>query len=82
MERNWRTWVVNITFAVTVLCWILDKAIGINANVVAMIPVGVFCATGIITKKTCRTSTGACSGWWPEDLLWARGCRIPAWPSI
>ena len=24
---------------------------GINANVVAMIPVGVFCATGIITKK-------------------------------
>lgn len=51
MERNWRTWVVNITFAVTVLCWILDKAIGINANVVAMIPVGVFCATGIITKK-------------------------------
>jgi sodium-dependent dicarboxylate transporter 2/3/5 len=28
----------------------LDKVTGINSNVVAMIPVGVFCATGVIGK--------------------------------
>ena len=28
-----------------------DKVTGLNANVVAMIPVGIFCATGIITRN-------------------------------
>ena len=40
-----------MTFAVTILLWVLDRYTGINANVVAMIPVGVFCATGVITKE-------------------------------
>ncbi len=51
IKHDWRSVVVSITFVVTLLCWVLDKQIGINANVVAMIPVGVFCATGIITSK-------------------------------
>ena len=50
-RRDWRSVVVYITFAVTVLMWISDKLTGVNANVVAMIPVGVFCITGIITKR-------------------------------
>lgn len=46
-----RTYIVWGTFAVTILLWMFDKLTGVNSNVVAMIPVGVFCATGIITKE-------------------------------
>ena len=49
-----KTYIVWVTFAVTILLWVLDKVTGINANVVAMIPVGVFCATGVITKEALR----------------------------
>ncbi|MCI7634958.1 MAG: SLC13 family permease [Candidatus Cryptobacteroides sp.] len=49
-----KTYIVWVTFAVTILLWVLDKVTGINANVVAMIPVGVFCATGVITKEDLR----------------------------
>ena len=49
-----KTYIVWATFAVTILLWVLDKVTGINANVVAMIPVGVFCATGVITKEDLR----------------------------
>lgn len=45
-----KTYIVWVTFAVTILLWVLDQVTGISANVVAMIPVGVFCATGVITK--------------------------------
>lgn len=50
-KHDWRSTVVYITFAVTVLLWMTDKFTGVNSNVVAMIPVGVFCVTGIITKR-------------------------------
>lgn len=50
-KHDWRSVVVYITFAVTVLLWMTDKFTGVNSNVVAMIPVGVFCITGIITKR-------------------------------
>lgn len=49
-EKTWQTYVVYVTFAVTILLWMLDRVTCINSNVVAMIPVGVFCVTGIITK--------------------------------
>ena len=49
-----KTYIVWVTFAVTILLWVLDKVTGINANVVTMIPVGVFCATGVITKEDLR----------------------------
>ena len=49
-----KTYIVWVTFAVTILLRVLDKVTGINANVVAMIPVGVFCATGVITKEDLR----------------------------
>ena len=49
-----KTYIVWVTFAVTILLWVLDKVTGINANVVAMITVGVFCATGVITKEDLR----------------------------
>lgn len=50
-RTDWQAIVVYVTFAVTVLLWVLDKFTGVNANVVAMIPVAVFCVTGIVTKR-------------------------------
>ncbi|MBQ8889845.1 MAG: SLC13/DASS family transporter [Bacteroidaceae bacterium] len=50
-KKDWRSIVVYITFAITVLLWITDKVTGVNSNVVAMLPVGVFCAIGVITKR-------------------------------
>lgn len=50
-KKDWRSIIVYITFAITVLLWVLDKATGVNSNVVAMIPVAVFCAIGVITKR-------------------------------
>ena len=49
-EKTWRTYVVWITFALTILLWMTESLTRLNSNVVAMIPVGVFCITGIITK--------------------------------
>ncbi len=50
-RRDGRAMIVYVTFAATVLMWMFDKFTGVNANAVAMIPIAVFCLTGIITKK-------------------------------
>ena len=50
-KKDWRSIVVYITFAITVLLWVLDKYTGVNSNVVAMLPVGVFCVIGVITRR-------------------------------
>ena len=51
LKKDWRSWVVYITFICTVLLWVLDKATGVNANVVAMLPVGVCAIIGVLTKR-------------------------------
>ena len=50
-KKDWRSIVVYVTFGVTILLWMLDKVTGVNSNVVAMLPVGVFCAIGVITRR-------------------------------
>ena len=50
VKKDWRSIVVYVVFAATVLLWVLDKATGVNANVVAMLPVGVFAIIGVLTK--------------------------------
>lgn len=50
-KKDWRSIVVYVTFALTILLWVGDKITGVNSNVVAMLPVGVFCACGIITRR-------------------------------
>lgn len=50
-QSSWRDYVVYITFFITVLLWMCDSVTGVNANVVAMLPVGVLCITGVITKR-------------------------------
>ena len=49
-KKDWRSIIVYITFGVTILLWCLDKYTGVNSNVVAMLPVGVFCVAGVITR--------------------------------
>lgn len=50
-RKGWRTTVIYITLIVTILLWMLEKQIGINSYVVALIPVGVFSLTRIIKSK-------------------------------
>lgn len=50
-KSDWRNYVVYVTFAVTILLWLTDSVTGVNANVVAMLPVGVLTIAGVITKR-------------------------------
>ena len=50
MKPGKNTWIVIVTFIITVLLWLTDKLTGINSYTVALIPFVVFAMTGIITK--------------------------------
>ena len=50
-KKDWRSIVVYITFAVTVLLWVTDKVTGVNSNVVALLPVAVFAGIGVLTRR-------------------------------
>ena len=52
VHQGWRMWVVSSTFVITILLWLLPSELtGIDANTVALGPMGVFAATGVITAK-------------------------------
>lgn len=56
MEGNvtwtWRTVVVAATTLLTILLWVLPMSwTGLDANTVAMVPIGVFAVTGVITAS-------------------------------
>ena len=44
-------YVVWFTFALTILLWVFEGLIGVNSNIVAMIPFAVFSATGILKAR-------------------------------
>ena len=50
-KKDWKTYVVWITFVTTILLWVTESLTGINSNVVALIPLGVFTALGIFEKE-------------------------------
>lgn len=50
-KHGWQLTVTYITMAVTIFLWMFDKVTGLNANIVAMIPIAIFCVTGIFTKE-------------------------------
>ena len=50
MKHGVKTWIVIVTFILTVLLWMTDKLTGINSNTVALIPFMIFAMTGIINK--------------------------------
>ena len=51
MKHDSHTYIVIVTFAVTVLLWLLDSVTGINSYTVALIPFCVFSITGIIDRR-------------------------------
>lgn len=59
---NWKAITVYVTFALTILLWLMGGIHGMNSYVVAMIPVAVFSVTQIITKDDLKRIS------W--DVLW------------
>ena len=51
MKKDFHSYVVIVTFFITVLLWLLDRVTGINSYTVAMIPFCVFALTGVINKR-------------------------------
>ncbi|MBR5399458.1 MAG: SLC13/DASS family transporter [Bacteroidales bacterium] len=51
LHKGWHTQVVIVTFAVTVILWLLDSVTGINSYTVALIPFVVFALTGVINRR-------------------------------
>ena len=50
MKKGFQTWVVIVTFIMTVVLWMTDKLTGINSYTVALIPFVIFALTGVINK--------------------------------
>jgi len=50
-KADWRTYVAWITFLGTIILWMTEKLTGLNSNVVALIPLAVYTATGVFTKE-------------------------------
>lgn len=52
VHHGWRMNVVIVTFIITILLWVIPKSVtGIDSYNVAMVPIGVFAVTGVITVK-------------------------------
>ena len=52
VHNGWRMNVVIVTFIITILLWVIPKSVtGIDSYNVAMVPIGVFAVTGVITAK-------------------------------
>lgn len=60
--KSTKAYIVYVVFALTILLWLTDFLHGLNSYTVALIPVAVFLATGIVTKEDLKTIS------W--DVLW------------
>ncbi|MFW7379259.1 MAG: SLC13 family permease [Oligoflexus sp.] len=61
-EKNWQAYTVYATFLLTIGLWLSGDFHGMNSYVVAMVPVALFSATGIIGKQDLKKIS------W--DVLW------------
>ncbi len=50
-RKGYKTWVVGLTFLLTVILWFTGEWNGLNANVVALVPICCLCLTGLLSKK-------------------------------
>lgn len=50
-EKDWKYYLVWVTFVGTILLWATESITKINSNVVALIPLAVFTATGLFGKE-------------------------------
>lgn len=51
MKKDRKTYVVIVTFIITVLLWMFDAFTGINSYTVALVPFIVFAITGVIDRR-------------------------------
>jgi len=51
LRKGYKTWVVAITFALTIILWFTGEWNHLNANVVALVPICCLCLTGLLSKK-------------------------------
>ncbi len=51
MKKDLHTYIVIVTFIITVLLWLFDSVTGINSYTVALVPFVVFALTGVITRR-------------------------------
>ena len=51
MKKDKHTYIVIVTFFLTVALWLLDAVTGINSYTVALVPFVVFALTGVINKR-------------------------------
>ncbi len=49
-KKDWRLYLVWITFFATILLWATEQLTKINSNIVAFVPLAVFTATGLFGK--------------------------------
>ncbi len=61
-EKSWQAWTVIAGFLITILLWLSSGLHGMNSYVVAMLPIALFTATGIINKQDLKKVS------W--DVLW------------
>jgi len=61
-RKDWKAKTVYVTFALTIFLWLFDFLHGMNAYIVAMIPIAVFSALQILTAQDMRNLS------W--DVLW------------
>ncbi|MBQ0056939.1 MAG: SLC13/DASS family transporter [Bacteroidales bacterium] len=51
LKKGYKTWVVAATFVITIVLWFTGEWNGLNANVVALVPICCLCLTGLLSKK-------------------------------
>ncbi len=51
MKKNAHSYIVIVTFFLTVALWLLDSVTGINSYTVALVPFVIFALTGVINKR-------------------------------
>ena len=52
IKWDYKTWSVVAAFVITIFMWMFGTDLwNIDTNVVAMIPIAIFCATGILTRR-------------------------------
>ena len=50
-KKTWRDYVAWITFGLTIILWMTEQIHGLSSNIVALIPLVVYTATGVFTTE-------------------------------
>ena len=75
-KKDWKLYVVWITFIGTILLWATEQWTHINSNIVAWVPLGAFTATGLFGKEEIKeinwnvlwlVAGGFCLGYLMQD---------------